>query len=240
MKKLLLGITCLLFLACGWVTLGVIETLGLDKSDAERGIIDHLAGSNNSIPYSLVQAFKKVAVTNRIATVNALGDFAKAYVNSEACAKAYSQRVGGGAADPSQAAQLEETVKSLRENVASMEKALPTVPPAYQDMLKKQTEEMRKTIKSYEVMLNQAKYGKRPKDELPLKLEKFLKDTEGLPWNAQLVTRNNKKYFADPALENMPSQRKFYFRCGKETVEAARAYAQAWLKELQAAPAPGK
>jgi hypothetical protein len=237
MKKVLLACACLLFLACGWMALGVIETLGLTKTEAEQRILDNLAGSNNSVPYTLVQAFKKVAVANRAETVRALGDFAKAYVNSEACAKAYRERVGGGAADPSQVAQLEETVKSLRENVASMEKAVPTVPASYQTMLKKQIEEMRQTVKSYEVMLNQAKYGKRPKDELPLKLEKFLKDTEGLPWNAQLVTRNNKKYFADPALENMPSQRKFYYRCGKETIEAARAYAQAWLKELQAAPA---
>ena len=38
--------------------------------------------------------------------------------------------------------------------------------------------------------------------------------------------------FADNSLESKPEQWKLYYRAGKEPVEAARAFASDWLRQL--------
>ena len=60
-----------------------------------------------------------------------------------------------------------------------------------------------------------------------------LEVTSDLNYDAQLVDRNGKKVFADAALEAKPDQWKLAFRAGKPATEAARAFAQRWLSDLQ-------
>ena len=68
---------------------------------------------------------------------------------------------------------------------------------------------------------------------LALRLRHFLEVTSDLNYDAQLVDRNGKKVFADAALEAKPSQWKLAFRAGKPATDAARAFAQRWLSDLQ-------
>lgn len=82
-----------------------------------------------------------------------------------------------------------------------------------------------------------AEYEKRwpadPKVLIAKRLRQFLDETNGMDWNAKLEPMNGGKMrFADASLEGKPDQWKLYFRAGKEPVEAARAFATEWLRQL--------
>ncbi len=232
MRKLVFTALFASVVGLAWLAPGIIETLGLRQADAEAGIIDHLAGQDYGVPWELSQAFKKIPAANRAATVRALGDFAKAYTKSPAGITAYRKRVGGGEPNPEQAAQYEEIVKQLKESVTTLEKSIAEMPVDQRPMMQPSLDGSRQAVKMYERMRDDAKQGATPKGRIAEMLEKFLTDTANMPWDAKLVPSGSYKIFADPKLEGMDRQRKFYFRCGRETVETARSYAQAWLKEM--------
>jgi hypothetical protein len=52
-------------------------------------------------------------------------------------------------------------------------------------------------------------------------------------YGAKLEPRDGMMRFVDPALERKPANWKLCYRAGRETVEAARAAATAWLAELR-------
>ena len=66
------------------------------------------------------------------------------------------------------------------------------------------------------------------------RLQEFLQETANIPWDAKLEKKGRRMVFADPELEKKSFAWKARFRCGKEVVDAARAYAQSWLKSLPA------
>jgi hypothetical protein len=53
-------------------------------------------------------------------------------------------------------------------------------------------------------------------------------------YDARLTDKDGKKVFADPALEAKPKEWKLCFRAGKPATDAARAFAQKWLADLNA------
>lgn len=65
-----------------------------------------------------------------------------------------------------------------------------------------------------------------------LRLHRFLDTCGAVDFNAQLVTKNGTKVFANPAYEAKDYDWKMCFRAGKEPVDAAKAFATAWLKEM--------
>jgi hypothetical protein len=73
-----------------------------------------------------------------------------------------------------------------------------------------------------------------PRALVALRLRHFLDVTKDLDFAAQLVEKNQKRVFADAALEGKPSEWKMAFRAGKPATDAARAFAQKWLADLQA------
>jgi hypothetical protein len=56
--------------------------------------------------------------------------------------------------------------------------------------------------------------------------------TQGIDFNAALKESGGNKVFVNPAYEKKSNKWKMAFRAGKEVTEAARAFAQQWLKEL--------
>jgi hypothetical protein len=66
------------------------------------------------------------------------------------------------------------------------------------------------------------------------RLRHFLDVSKDVAYDAQLVVKDRAKVFADPALEAKPKEWKMCFRAGKPATDAARAFAQKWLNELQA------
>ena len=71
------------------------------------------------------------------------------------------------------------------------------------------------------------------------RLKNFLDETKDVAFEATLADagpdgRPKKKVFADAALEAKSAQWKLCFRAGKPATDAARAFAQKWLTDLQA------
>jgi hypothetical protein len=62
----------------------------------------------------------------------------------------------------------------------------------------------------------------------------FLDKSAGIDFDAKLTeTKGGKVKFINPEYEGKDSQWKLYFRAGKDTVAAARTFAQEWLTELK-------
>lgn len=66
------------------------------------------------------------------------------------------------------------------------------------------------------------------------RLREFLAVSADVDFAAKLTPKNGKMVFENPAYEQKPGQWKMCFRAGQDATAAARAAAQAWLKELGA------
>lgn len=75
-------------------------------------------------------------------------------------------------------------------------------------------------------------YPPTSKELLRKRLNEFLQFTADIDFNAKLIERDGRLRFADPNLEAKDDNWKRCFRCGKETISTARAFAQEWLKSL--------
>jgi hypothetical protein len=64
-------------------------------------------------------------------------------------------------------------------------------------------------------------------------LQIFLDATKDVDFAAELTERNGKKFFVKKEYESKGNQWKAAFRTGKDAVEAARAFAQQWMTEIQ-------
>jgi hypothetical protein len=65
------------------------------------------------------------------------------------------------------------------------------------------------------------------------RLRQFLDVTKDMAWGATLVESGKLKKFADESLESRPAEWKMAFRAGKPATDAARAFAQKWLADLE-------
>jgi cell division protein FtsN len=66
-----------------------------------------------------------------------------------------------------------------------------------------------------------------------MRLRRFPDVTKDVDFTAQLVDKGKTKVFASGALEAKPAEWKMCFRAGKPATDAARAFAQKWLSDLQ-------
>jgi hypothetical protein len=64
------------------------------------------------------------------------------------------------------------------------------------------------------------------------RLRKFLEVCGDVDYAAKLTSRDGKKHFVDQRFQEKSSEWKLCFRAGRETTEAARTFAKAWLGEL--------
>lgn len=71
-------------------------------------------------------------------------------------------------------------------------------------------------------------YPADPKELVKQRLQDFLRETSNVDYAAKL----NGRRFANAAYESKSSEWKLAYRAGKEPTEKARAFAEAWLKEL--------
>lgn len=131
---------------------------------------------------------------------------------------------------PEQRATLEEGWKDMREQLSAMEKGERR--RELDVMLKEQrAEQVRQrdgAMKEFEKTF--------PADHrtlVALRLRHFLDATTDVAYDAQLVDKDKKKVFANAALEGQPAEWKMAFRAGKPATDAARAFAQKWLADLQ-------
>ena len=76
-------------------------------------------------------------------------------------------------------------------------------------------------------------YPEDPRALIAARLRRFLDVTRDVDFSAQLVDKDSKKVFADADLEARPAEWKMSFRAGKPAIDAARAFAEKWLADLQ-------
>jgi hypothetical protein len=77
-------------------------------------------------------------------------------------------------------------------------------------------------------------YPADPRALVAMRLRHFLDVTNDVAFDAQLVDKDKKKVFANADFEAKPAEWKMAFRAGKPATDAARAFAQKWLADLQA------
>lgn len=64
------------------------------------------------------------------------------------------------------------------------------------------------------------------------RLQQFLTETEGINFDTELTVKNGKKIFVDRQYESKGNRWKMAFRAGKDVVETARSFVQAWVAEI--------
>jgi hypothetical protein len=154
-----------------------------------------------------------------------------------------------------------EQVDSLKKSLAEMEKAYKEAPAGAKEIFRQNIETTKQMLKEFGKANPQQdqqmdQYAKQANEQsrkeyndkvaqwekefpagnyrplLKKRLKEFLDASAGVDFNATLVAKGKKKAFANPDYENKDGDWKRCFRAGKEATEAARAFAQQWLKEL--------
>ena len=132
---------------------------------------------------------------------------------------------------PEQRATLEEGWKQMRDQFDAMEKGerRKQIEGLLNEQRAEQVRQREAAMKEFEKT-----YPADPRALVALRLRRFLDVTKDVDFAAQLVDKDKKKVFADAALEAKPAEWKMSFRAGKPATDAARAFAQKWLNDLQA------
>jgi hypothetical protein len=130
-----------------------------------------------------------------------------------------------------QRAQIEEAMKAAQAATAQMN--TPEMRKMRLDAIKA---ERASRTKQYEQELAtwQRNYPESAGPVIAKRLREFLAVSADVDFAAKLTPKNGKMVFENPSYEQKPGQWKMCFRAGKEATAAARAAAQAWLKELGA------
>lgn len=131
---------------------------------------------------------------------------------------------------PEQRVTLEAGWKDMRQQLDQMEKGERRT--EIERLLKEQRAEQ---LRGREAAMKEFDkvYPEDPRALVAMRLRRFLDVTADINYGAQLVDKDKKKVFADSALEAKPAEWKMAFRAGKPATDAARAFAQKWLADLQ-------
>jgi hypothetical protein len=132
---------------------------------------------------------------------------------------------------PEQRATLEAGWKDMRQQLADMETGprRAELDQALREQRLAQVREREEAVKQLDAVW--------PPDARVLvanRLRRFLQVSSDVTYDARLIDRDGTKVFADAALEARPREWKLCFRAGKPATDAARAFAEKWLSDLQA------
>jgi hypothetical protein len=131
---------------------------------------------------------------------------------------------------PEQRATLEQGWKEMRDQLTEMEKGekRKEIQGLLNDQRAEQVRQRDEQMKDFEKT-----YPADARVLIAMRLRRFLDVTKDVDYAAQLVDKNKRKVFANEALEAKPAEWKMAFRAGKPATDAARAFAQKWLADLQ-------
>ncbi|AXY77902.1 hypothetical protein D3H65_29650 [Paraflavitalea soli] len=253
---------CLLALSAVAFTVvkNIFDQLDIAEEEAREYIFDNFKSSNLSFPSSAV--IKNLALGKRAGAVKELGDYIRKYTNSPEFAAEYKTvREGARPKNPAdKEAKLKARIEGLKHDIETTEKDMKGVTgdmkKLYESTLQMQKTELKalqdpkdpnhkmylmdlseggeEGEKNYKEDLKyfEQEYPAQVKDLVKRRLQEFLTLTADINFDAKLVDRDGRKRFADPKLEAKDESWKRCFRSGRETIAAARSYAQQWLKEL--------
>jgi hypothetical protein len=133
---------------------------------------------------------------------------------------------------PEMQKQMQATVKDLEANMANSSKD-----PQMAAMMKQNIEmSSAQEQKDYQGRVEgwEKKFPADSKKLIAARLGQFLEVSKDVNFDAKLVSNGyGKMKFADPRLEAKSYEWKLCYRAGKEPVQAARAFAQEWLGQLE-------
>jgi flagellar biosynthesis GTPase FlhF len=236
----------------------VLSDLKISKKDAATEAVQSIAGGHVNT-YRVRSVFKAASPAMRAALVEQTLIWTKAYVNSAQFAKDYAAYREQAKPQPPERTttvdeELAERRKERQEQLAEAKKNVAEMPAEYRKiaedgykaaveaMKQMDTPEFRKMERDGIVMQRrqeddnheerlaewEEQYPADPKELVKMRLEQFLEATEDVDFDATL----NGRKFADKQYERKPQEWKLAYRAGREPVEKARAFAEAWLKEM--------
>jgi hypothetical protein len=219
---------------------GSIDTYGI------KGIKNIATGNRVAVANDILVYTKKyVNTTDFIKNYNEMRDyykpkFEKLKTPDEMRAEAVANQKKG-------IAQMEETVKKAdAANKPIFEKVLISAKEDLKKVEDPNSKHNAAYAKNYEqgVKQNQQNYDRRiadweskyPSNHLlyvKKRLQEFLNETADIDFEAELITKNGKKYFANPAYERKGNRWKMAFRAGKDVITTARTFTEKWMNEIQ-------
>jgi len=126
---------------------------------------------------------------------------------------------------------MEEAIQQMRSQIREMDRN-----PQMKESLRMGAEmEKASNKEAYEADLKSWNED-LPEDSGKLiarRIREFLAASADVDYGAKLTARGDKMVFVNPAYEAKPPHWKTCFRAGKEATEAARAFARAWLAEIE-------
>ena len=128
--------------------------------------------------------------------------------------------------------QMQGAVQQMEENVERTAKD-PQMSAMMKQSFAQQAESDQRTYEK-DLADYAAKYPADPKVLIASRLHNFLDLSKDVAFDAKLVPGGNGKMkFADPQYEGKSNEWKLCYRAGKEPVEAARAFASDWLRQIE-------
>jgi hypothetical protein len=144
-------------------------------------------------------------------------------------------KVSKAQASADQQAMFDETIKMLEEQLKELDNPNnPMFSPemdSYSEMAyQQQMEQHKKDISEWET-----KYPENnPKPLIKTWLESFLEQSKDVDYNAQTaIDEKGRTLFVKQEYQYKNNMWKLFYRAGKETTEAGRKFAQAWINELK-------
>ena len=238
----------------------ILTTLGIPPQLAKENITSSFIGGYFSQPRN--STYKTYPEGKRAAAVQQLGAFVKSYLTSAEFQKKYQENyenmkpTAPKTADEKVKDILTEYKEKLKENEEKVKKADANLKPIFEEgirvykkwiavyedsnhpehakFIRIQQQGADGEMKYYQSRLVELekKYPKDIKVFIKGRLEEFLKISADVDFNAALVQQGRLKKFVNPEYERKSMNWKYCFRAGKETVDAARKFAEQWLKEL--------
>lgn len=130
---------------------------------------------------------------------------------------------------------FDEVLKMYKQQLAEIDDPEKTMYKPEMDEYIKQSYDMQLEGHKQDISEWESKYpANNPKPMIKKWINAFLEKSADVDYSAQTKTdKNGKIMFVDQSYERKDNQWKLYFRAGKETVTAARTFAQNWLNELK-------
>jgi hypothetical protein len=237
----------------------VLSTVGLSDTDARITFMQSMIGMGS--PGAATRPFLALGPSARAAAVVDAVAWAKAYAATPAFKKAWADQrtqnqpdapLSDADAQTRQARDQQKQIDDMKKTIASLpadqqkqmqamvdqmlvQQAAIEKDPSYQALVAQAAIESKaRAAKDYADATTrwQQDYPADPTLLIARRLREFLAMSADVNFDAKLVTTGGRKTFADPSLEAKPAGWKMCFRAGREATAAARAAAQAWLKEL--------
>jgi hypothetical protein len=133
-----------------------------------------------------------------------------------------------------QQAMFDETIKMLEKQLKELDDPNNSMYSPEMDVYMQQSYDLQMEQHRKDIIDWETKYpANNPKALIKTWLESFLEQTKDLDFNAQTAIDKNRTLFVKQEYERKNNLWKLCYRGGKETTEAGRKFAQAWLNELK-------